>query len=170
MTNQRHRNSVINKKHTFSNKSQQNCQQQLANLKQELLKALADFQNYQKRVEQRKQQEHNLLKRDVFKDIITLFENLHIALENLSKEIKEHSEIKGIILILEQYKDILKKHGVQEITYKVGDVPDISATEIIGTQPADNKQNKKGTVAQLVTPGYKIGDIVIKPARVIVWG
>ncbi len=156
--------------------------EQIQELKNELLRALADFQNYQKRVEQRKEQEHKLVKRDVFKDIIMLFENLHIALDNLKPELKEHPDIQGIVLILEQYKDILKKHGVEEISYKPGDTPDITATEIIGTEPLpkkskesssqsqNNPQDLKGKVAKLITPGYKIGDIIIKQARVIVYG
>ena len=144
-------------------------QKQIDTLKNELLKAIADFRNYQNRVESRQEQEKILLKREVFKDIILLFENLYIAIDQLKPELKDHPDIKGIVLILNQCKDILKKHGVQEISYKQGDTPDISNTEIIGQEPTQNKK-LKGKVAKLVTPGYKIGDIVVKQARVIVYG
>ena len=144
-------------------------QKQIDTLKNELLKTIADFRNYQNRVVARQEQEKILLKREVFKDIILLFENLYIAIDQLKPELKDHPDIKGIVLILNQYKDILKKHGVQEISYKQDDTPDISNTEIIGQEPTQNKR-LKGKVAKLVTPGYKIGDIVIKQARVIVYG
>ena len=148
--------------------SPQDCEKYCEKYKEQLAMALAEFKNYQARIANRQEQDALLLKKQVFADIIDLFENLHIALESIDEELRKDSRIQGVLHILHQYKDLLKKYGVQEISYNKGDTFDISDTQVVGKIKPE-EEPLKGKVAQLVAPGYKIGEVIIKPARILVF-
>ncbi len=140
--------------------------QELEVVKDKLLKALADYQNLERQMEIKEQNIMYIVKKEVFKDLISLFTDLYIGVDALDNKAKENPYIKGVLLILEKYKDLLKKHGVEEIIYNEGDSYDLDTAEIIAVEPHDTHDNK---VKQTVEPGYKVGPYVLRAAKIIVY-
>lgn len=139
---------------------------EIDDIRNKLLKALADYQNLQKDCQRREKHIMDLVKKEVFKDLLDLFSDLYISVDALDDKAKENPYIQGVLLILEKYKDLLKKHGVEEISLEHGDTYDFNLAEVIGVEPHEKHDNK---VKQTVEPGYKIGPYVLRPAKVIVY-
>ena len=158
----------INKKQQDSALEQevQQLQKQIQDLNNKLLRALADYQNLVKEFERKELQIMNIVKREVFKDLLELFTDLYISTQQLDEKSKENPYIKGILLIIEKYEKLLKKHGVTEVVYKEGDKYSLDDAEIIGVE---NHKEYDNVVKQTVEPGYKIGPYILRPAKIIVY-
>jgi len=127
---------------------------------------LADYQNMLKEVERQRNFLADIVKKAVFSDLIELFTDLYISIDQLPSELKNDTHVSGVVLIINKYKDLLTRHGVTEITFTEGDAYDPSKAEVIGF--LENEAHK-GKVAQTVQPGYIINDVIIKPARVLIY-
>ncbi len=147
-------------------KTVEKLEAEVADLKNKLLKALADYQNLQKDFERREKHIMELVKKEVFKDLLELFSDLYISVDALDDKAKENPYIKGVLLVLEKYKQLLKKHGVEEISPVAGEPYDFNVAEVIGVENHSVHDNK---IKQTVEPGYKIGRYILRPAKVIVY-
>jgi molecular chaperone GrpE (heat shock protein) len=135
-------------------------------LETKLKTALADYQNMRHEIETQQAMQQAMVKKRVFSDLIELFTDIFYAVEQLPTEIKDSSSLQGISLILAKYTDLLKNHGVTEITFAEGDDYDASKAEVLGVL-THNEYDLK--VAQTIQPGYRIGEVMIKPARVMIY-
>lgn len=131
-----------------------------------LKSALADYQNMLREVDTQREFTSSLIKRAVFKDLIDLFTDLYFGLEQLPKELRENSYVVGLEGIIAKYRDLLKKHEITEIRFNDGDAYDPGKAEAVGIIP---DAEKDGKVASTVQPGYSINDVLIKPARVMIF-
>jgi molecular chaperone GrpE len=89
-------------------------------------------------------------------------ENLHRAIGAL----KGHPEESGVRMILQQFMDALHKLGLEEVP-GVGAPFNPNLHEAIATQPVDAKE-KDNTVLTVFSAGYRIGNRLIRPARVVI--
>ena len=74
----------------------------------------------------------------------------------------------GILLILNQMKDILKNSNVEFISPTTGDIFDDSIHEAIAAVPTEDNE-MKGKVAYRTFDGYKLGNCIIRYAKVGVY-
>lgn len=139
---------------------------QITDLDSKLRTALADYQNIRKEVESQQTLREAMVKKHVFGDLIDLFTDLFFAVEQIPTELQKNSHVHGVIHIMEKYKDILKAHGVTEISYKEGDAYDSKNAEVLGIV---NHAEMDGVIAQLIQPGYRIGDVLVKSAKVMIY-
>jgi len=126
-----------------------------AELELRLQRALADYQNLEKRVEE----ERKLLSK---LSASLLIEKILPVLENTEKA-QAHLKDEGLEMVIKQFKDILYSEGVEEISAE-GAQFDPNLHEAIETQEGENDN----TITKVVSKGYKIEDTVIRPAKVIV--
>lgn len=165
-----HKRSKSSNKNSKSHKLQEalkkisQLEDKVNDLNNKLLMTLADYQNLVKSVERQKEQLVSIVKKDVFADLIELFTDLYVSIDALDDKAKDNPYIRGVLQIIEKYKNLLKKHGVDEISFKEGDAIDPNYMQVIAYEPSDKLDNK---VFKVVEPGYKIGDYVLRPARVI---
>lgn len=124
-------------------------------MEQRLHRALADYQNLEKRVEE----ERKLLSK---LSASLLIEKMLPVLENTEKA-QAHLKDEGLEMVIKQFKDILISEGVEEISAE-GATFDPNLHEAIETQEGE----KDNIVTKVVSKGYKIEDTVIRPAKVIV--
>jgi molecular chaperone GrpE len=73
--------------------------------------------------------------------------------------------VEGVKYVLKQFADILKAHGVEEIR-TVGEKFDPKYHEAAGEEEVEGKE--AGGVVKEVSGGYKVGERVIRAARVII--
>ena len=129
--------------------------QELKDLEQRLKRALADYQNLERRVSEEKQMLGAMYSQIVIEKFLPVLDNLENAQNHLKDE--------GVEMVLKQFKDVLTREGVEEIGEE-GEVFDPRNHEAIETVEGE----KDGTVAKVISKGYKIDSRVVRPAKVIV--
>jgi len=142
-----------------------------AELRDRLLRALAEVENQRRRAERDVADTRAYSIAAFARDILTVGDNMRRALDAVPKELKESADpvikalIDGVELTERELVKALAKHGVTKLEPMAGkfdpnvhqamyEVPDPSV-------PA-------GTVVQVVQPGYMIGERVLRPALVAV--
>ncbi len=122
-------------------------------LKEKYLRALADYQNLSRRLESdRKRFEEEVVAR-VIEEFLEILDDIDKA-EVFVKD-------KGLALVKDKFKKILKKFNVEEIDIK-GKAFDPYLAEVVDTVEGE----KENVVTEVFLKGYKIGDKVLRPAKV----
>jgi molecular chaperone GrpE len=127
-----------------------------------LQRLAAEFDNYRKRTAREQAAFAERASERLVKELIPILDDLGRALEAAS----EHEEAKleeGVRLVHRSLADLLAKHGLSEIETDGKFDPHVH--EALLSQPSDQEE---GTVIEVVQKGYKLGDKVLRPARVVV--
>ncbi len=121
-------------------------------------RARADLDNIQKRQAVMREQELLVLKRSVVEPFITLADNFQSLVEHAPDT--KSPWVEGVLHIARQFKQQLQEFGVEAI--------DDTDKEFNPSKHEAVAQVKgeEGKVISVVQVGYKIGDIVIRPAKV----
>ena len=125
-------------------------------------RAKADFINYKREEMEKMGDIARYGNEELIKDLIGVLDNFDLALRTLEREGPVE---KGIYLIRTQIEDILKKRGLMKIEIAEGDHFDPAVAEAL-TQVVSDKP--EGTVAEMIEPGYRLHEKVLRPARVII--
>jgi molecular chaperone GrpE len=130
---------------------------------QHLQRLAADFENYRKRVAR---DQENLVARAherLVRELLPVLDDLERALEAVG----QHEEAKieeGVRLVERELHQALDREGLREIEADGHFDPHVH--EALLTQPGDEVE--PGQVLQVLQKGYRLGDRVLRPARVIV--
>jgi molecular chaperone GrpE len=144
---------------------------ELADTKDRLLRTLAEMENLRKRTE-REVADARIYGISAFaRDVLTVADNMHLALEALDKELREKSDssvkalLDGVELTERALLNALEKHGVKRIE-PLGQKFDPNRHQAM--YEAEDVSVPAGHVAQVIQAGYLIGDRVLRPALVVV--
>src|SRR5690242_18033991 len=142
--------------------------EQLTRERDEYLDALqrlkAEFENYRKRVSRDQADFVTRASERLVKQLLPVLDDLERALEAAA----EHEEAKleeGVRLVHRNLAALLEREGVAEIETNGRFDPHVH--EALLSQPSEQEE---GSVIDVVQKGYKLGDRVIRPARVVVSG
>jgi molecular chaperone GrpE len=127
------------------------------------LYAMADFENYKKRMERQLGDISMAGKRSVLLKMLPVLDNLERA---LSYEIENDGLKGGLNATLRAFENALASENVKAVSLK-GQLFDPKLAEAIGTQPAPEGV-AEDTVLQEAHKLYMIGDDVLRPAQVLV--
>lgn len=134
-------------------------------LREDYTRALADFENYRRRVERDLEVSRRLALEQLMLDLVPVMDNFERAVAAAQTGASVESVRKGMELIQRQFGDALCKHGLSEYSC-VGEEFDPRRAEAIGfVHSADHAPN---TVVAEHCHGYACGDRVLRPARVTV--
>jgi molecular chaperone GrpE len=125
-------------------------------------RAKADFINYRKEEMKHLEDVAQYGSQDLIRDLIGVLDNFDLGLRSLEKNGPVE---KGVYLIRTQIEDILKKRGLTKIDIKDGDAFDPSVAEALSEIPSDRPP---GTIVEVIEPGYRLHEKVLRPARVII--
>lgn len=130
-------------------------------------KALADYQNLEKNNEKFIKLRSLQMKKHLVEEILPVMDALTIAL-NSSKDFKLDDKSKawadGISASIENLEKALVKLGLTKFEPKKGEKFDSEIQEAVATI----KEGKTGHVFDTLQPGYRLDEILIRPARVVV--
>jgi molecular chaperone GrpE len=129
----------------------------------DLRRLAADFDNYRKRAAR---DQHALVARAGERMVVKLLPVLD-DLERALEAAEQHEEAKvldGVRMTKDALAGVLRSEGLEEIA--VEGVFDPHLHEALMSQPTDGAES--GTVVQVVQRGYRIGDTVLRPARVVI--
>lgn len=127
----------------------------------------ADFENYKKRKLAESKEFSAHLAKAIVSDLIPVLSNLQAAADHVPADLRESPWVMGITYIEKQFEDALKNYGVTPIEVKPGDPFNPTEHEAIDQQTKDGEESEH-KIEKVVQKGYKMGERVIKAARVIV--
>ena len=127
-----------------------------------LLRLAADFDNYKKRAARERAEYVALANERLVKELLPILDDLERAL-NAAEEHEEAQLEEGVRLVHRSLASLLERQGVKEIATAGKFDPHVH--EALLSQPSDAEE---GAVIEVVQKGYKLGDRVVRPARVIV--
>ena len=139
---------------------------EIANLNDQLLRKIAEFDNYRKRTIKEKT---DLILNGGEKTIITILpviDDMERALKNMKGAEDVNAVLEGVELIYKKFIDILGKQGVSIIDTKEADF-DVDLHEAVAQLPAPTPE-LKGKVMDCTLTGYKLNEKVIRHAQVVV--
>ncbi|MGH7249503.1 MAG: nucleotide exchange factor GrpE [Minisyncoccia bacterium] len=131
-------------------------------------KERADFANYRKEEENRKALFSEAMRERILSRFLTIMDSFNIAFSN--KEVWEKVDLNwriGIQHIYSQLTSIFEEYGVKE-TGKEGEPFDPNINESVDIVETDQK-DLDHKIAKVIQKGYKLGERVIRPARVNVY-
>ena len=137
-----------------------------ADLKDQLLRRAADFDNYRKRMMKEKQDTYDYANASLLGDLLDSLDNFDRTID-AAKDAKDAKSIAdGIKMINKSLVKLLgDKYGL--VAYgKEGDEFNPDEHEAIGR--VEDEKAKKETLAQVYLKGYKLKDKVIRHAKVMV--
>lgn len=131
-------------------------------------RAQADYRNLLKETEAKRAELVRWSKQVILEEFIPVYDNFKKAFHNAtftdaSPEVTNWQ--KGIEYIMKQFGAILKQHGVEEIK-TVGEKFDPERHEALGEEHSD--EFAEDIITKEIDAGYKMGDKIIKAAKVIV--
>ena len=125
------------------------------------LRALADFDNYRRRVERERAAAAFSGKREILLPLLEVLDGFDRALEHVDDVPSPVSE--GFHAIHRKLLGLLEAHGVTPLK-SLGEVFNPDLHEAVGS--AHSGEYEPGTVIDEVRRGYRWGDEVLRPARV----
>jgi molecular chaperone GrpE len=127
-----------------------------------LLRLAADFENYKKRAARERQEYVQLANERLIGELLPILDDLERALA-AAEEHQEAQLEEGVRLVHRSLAGLLARHGVTPIETDGKFDPHVH--EALLSQPSDAEE---GSVLDVVQKGYKLGERVVRPARVVV--
>lgn len=144
-------------------------QEELADTKDRLLRMAAEMENLRKRSERERAEAQQFAITKFARDVLTVADHMAMALATVSQEARDQADdatknlLAGVELTERELLQVFERHGVSRIAAE-GAKFDPNLHEAMFQVPSADVE--PGTVVQVVTNGFKIGDRLLRPAKV----
>jgi len=128
-----------------------------------LLRLKAEFDNFRKRVRRDLAEAQERGRQELLSEFLPVLDNLERALEAAERH-EEGRVLEGVELTRKMFVDLLSRCGIEEVE-GLGARFNPQVHEAVAMQPS---QQEEGTVIAVLQRGYKRGDKLLRPARVVV--
>jgi len=146
------------------------AQREAADLKDKLLRTLAEMENLRRRTEREVADARAYGISGFARDVLGIADNMQRAMQAIGDELRGHEAVKplveGVELTERELLKVLEKNGVRKFS-PLGEKFDPNMHQAMYEVPDPNAV--PGTVAQVVQDGYRIGDRVLRPAMVAIF-
>jgi molecular chaperone GrpE len=127
------------------------------------LRTAAEFENYRKRVGREREELVRFTRESVIAALLPALDNLERALDHSPEGTPLHD---GLLQVQKQFQRALGESGLTEIIAKPGDPFDPTIHEAVSH--IESADHPEGTVIEQLHSAYKLGDRLLRPARVVV--
>ncbi len=131
----------------------------------QILRAQADLENFRKRVRRDLAEERKYACLPLVQDLLPIADGLDLALQAIQPDDAGAGIAAGVRMVCGQLASVLQQHHCQPIAAE-GQVFDPHLHEAVAQLP--DAQHPRGTVIQMLKPGYRLHDRVVRPAQVII--
>jgi molecular chaperone GrpE len=128
----------------------------------------ADFENFRKRMASEVQAAAARGRAELIRDVVPVLDDLERAIQAAGLDPEGDSEdglAHGVLLVFRSLRDSLSRHGIEAVD-PMGEKFDPTEQEALSTVVAEGVE--PGTVVEVMQKGYRLGDQLIRPARVVV--
>lgn len=140
-------------------------QKERDDMKDQLLRKVAEFENYKRRTDREKEQLALYVSERTFSKLVELLDDLHAALEAGKKSDDYASMLHGVEMIYSKAMKMYEEHGVKPLVVEENLPLNVDEHEALMHIP--HPQIAEGLIVQQVQRGYKLHDKVIRHAKVI---
>ena len=131
----------------------------------------ADFENYKKQQEKSKKDLIRYSIENIVTQILPVIDNFQASIEHIPRGREDCVWVQGIRHIQKQLEKVLADNGVERIKIKTGDEFNPEIHEAVkgdsDTQIHSNDSNEL-KIKKIILRGYKMGNRIIRPARVVI--
>lgn len=139
-------------------------EQNLAEAKDQALRAAAEAQNVRRRAEQEAEKARKFALERFVKELLPVVDSLEKALEAMATEASDaHRE--GVAMTLKLQQDVLAKFGVEQVD-PAGEPFDPQYHEAMAMVP--NPELEPNSVMEVIQKGYLLNGRLVRPAMVVV--
>ncbi len=124
----------------------------------------ADFNNFRNRAQRDIQLSVEQAERKLLNEVLPVLDSFERALEASYPDLDAFRN--GVELIRKQFHDALRRNGVEPVQLNLGDPFDALTSEALTTMT--NPALPDGSVAAVYEKGFKLRDVLLRPARVVV--
>ena len=150
---------MVGKKLKNREKQKSENEEKGQDLKDQLVRALADYDNLRKRVEVEKEVWTKVIGARVIAKFLPILDNLESA--------QIHLKDQGLAISISEFKKALNEEGLEEIKPEIGSIFDEKIMEVIEVVEGEYKN----TIAELILSGWKyVDDTIVRHAKVKVFG
>lgn len=127
----------------------------------------AEFENYRKRMTAQVSQAAERGAGQLARELLPALDHLELALAAAERSDPTHPAewVRGIRAVQEEFKTALGRAGIEAFA-PLGEVFDPNQHEAMAQAPFE--QCEPGTVGEVYQAGYRLGQTVLRPARVVV--
>lgn len=129
-------------------------------------RALADFQNYQRRAIDNERRAGEQGATRIVRSILPVLDHFDLALNQKLEGLTVEQLMGGVKIVRDELTKALQLNGVDRIEPSPGDEFDPNQHEAMMRQAAENIQPNH--VVMVMQPGYRIGDHILRPAKVAI--
>ena len=132
-------------------------------LQEQMLRLRADFENYRQRTARDLERQASHDKEELIKRLLPIADDLRYALDSIPGD--DGPARRGFAMVEQKFSAILAAEGVERIGAP-GEEFDPALHEAVSVRESDD--GEEGKVQEVLRPGYRMGDVVLRPARVSV--
>ena len=136
-------------------------QNRVSELENQLKRAVADYQNLEKRVSEGRSELTSFMGAELVKRLLPVLDHLEQSLSGMSEEEKQSGWAKGVELAVKEFKSVLQSEGLDEIVADGQFDPALH-------EAVDTRDGVDNTILEVVRKGYNLNGKVIRPAGVVV--
>lgn len=147
-------------------------------LDNQLKRAVADYQNLEKRVSEGRSELTNWATTELIKKLLVVLDHYEKAISGATEGERQSGWFKGVVLATQQLQQVLKDEGLEEIAADPstssgqGVQFDPTLHEAVDTREPSSAQALAGkgenSILEVVEKGYNLNGKVLRPAKVIV--
>lgn len=164
--NQQHEENTQNQSASAENMTNTpTAEELLAEEKDRYIRLYAEFENYKKRTSKEKMEFFQYANQDMMVSMLGVLDDFERALKEIAKN-GNASDLQGVELIYQKFKNKLTEKGLKEMEVKPGDSFNVDLHEAITQIPAPS-ENLKGKIVDVIETGYTLNDKVIRFAKVV---
>jgi molecular chaperone GrpE len=150
--------------------SEPSAEEQTAEMKDRLLRALADLENTRRRSARDVEDARKYGSSGFARDLLNVSDNLRRGLEAVGDAVQESDEtiknlVQGIEMVERELLSAFERHGIKKVD-PLGEPFDHNFHQAMYEKPDTEFAN--GTVAEVLQPGYVMHDRLLRPAMVAV--
>lgn len=136
------------------------------NLKDRLMRSLADLENQRKRSDRDRKDAELYGGTKLARDLLSVFDNMSRALDSIDDDLRKKASalVEGLELTQRELLSVFSKHKIDQIEPLEGDKFDPKYHQAMFEAPVPGTE--KGTIIQVMTKGFKIGDRLLRASQV----
>ncbi len=151
----------IKKEEFVSKEDFDKLQLDLDGLTNQLKRAVADYQNLEKRVAEGRSELSNWATSELIKKLLPGLEHVDKALTGAGEGDRGSGWFRGVELAAQQLRAVLKDEGLEEIVTDGQFDPTLH-------EAVDSREGEEDKILDVAEKGYTLNGKVLKPARVVV--
>jgi len=147
--------------------AEEKLRQEVAELKDKLLRAQADWDNSRKRILKEKEAAVRYASEDLLERLLPVLDNFEAGMQAAKSATDARAISQGFEMVLAQFQQVLREAGIEAVD-AVGHPFDPHRHEALGHQ--ESEEHPEGHVISQTRKGYKLKDRLLRPASVFVAG